>query len=130
MDRNIAAFLRDDSYSVRVLFQQSMNQANAKQFWYVTNIPGLEIDDYVIVPYKPSDGPERWSIAIVAEVVTELAIEPNSDIQYKWVAQKLDFTDYEKLATQNTELQVRLNQAYRSNMKRNFAQNMLLGLDP
>lgn len=128
MDKNIAAFLRDDAYSVRVVFQTNNGGVQAN-FGYVTNIKGLEVGDFVVVPYKPQNAAERFSIAQIVEVCADLAIEPNSEIQYKWVIQKLDLTSYDALMQANSELQDTLNKAYRSNMKRNFAQNVLLGLD-
>ena len=129
MDKNIAAFLREDAYSVTVSFQYSENTSGYR---YVTTISGLKVGDMVIVPYNAKSlkqQGERLSVAIVLEVFDDLTTPPNADMQEKWVHSKIDHDYYSKLMADNEILQTALATAYRSNLKRSYAAQMLAGVD-
>ena len=130
MDKNIAAFLREDAYTVTVAFQTTTSEAVAEHV-YATTIAGLEVGNMVVVPYQPNgpNKPVRLSVATVMGVQEDLDIQPNSERQYRWVHSKVDNSYYNQLLVDNDVLQSALNTAYRSNLKRSYAAQMLAGLD-
>ena len=131
MDRNLAAFLREDAYTIKVKFQKdSQDQYHDNEYTYVTNIPGLAYGDFVVVPYKSKNSnATRLSVAIVHEVHNDVDIEPNADIQYSWVTSKIDMQASLKLAEENETIAKTLAKAYRSNARRSFAQSVLESAD-
>lgn len=100
MDRNLAAFLREDAYTIKVKFQKdSQDQYHDNEYTYVTNIPGIQFGDFVVVPYKSKNSNAvRLSVAIVSEVHNDVDIEPNADIQYSGVTSRIDMQASLKLA--------------------------------
>ena len=131
MDKNLAAFLREDAYTVKVKFQKdSQDQYHDNEYTYVTNIPGIAFGDFVVVPYKSrNSNAVRLSVAIVSEVHNDVDIEPNSDIQYAWVTSRIDMQASIKLAEENETITKQLAKAYRTNARRSFAQSVLEAAD-
>lgn len=131
MDKNLAAFLREDAYTIKVKFQKdSQDQYHDNEYTYVTNIPGIAFGDFVVVPYKSrNSNAVRLSVAIVCEVHNDVDIEPNSDIQYAWVTSRIDMQASIKLAEENETITKQLAKAYRTNARRSFAQSVLEAAD-
>lgn len=131
MDRNLAAFLREDAYTVKVKFQKDSQDAyHDNEYTYVTNIPGIAEGDFVVVPYKSrNSNATRLSVAIVSEIHNDVEIEPNSDIQYAWVTGRIDMQASIKLAEENETITKQLAKAYRTNARRSFAQSVLESAD-
>ena len=131
MDCNLAAFLREDAYTIKVKFQKdSQDQYHDNEYTYVTNIPGIQFGDFVVVPYKSKNSnATRLSVAIVCEVHNDVDIEPNADIQYSWVTSRIDMQASLKLAEENETITKTLAKAYRSNARRSFAQSVLESAD-
>jgi len=127
MDKNIAALLREDAVTVEVAYQQS--EAERKQgalpqtFKYVTNLK-LATGDKVLV-----EASHRLRLAEVHDVHAGVEIRPNEEIQYKWVLQKIDLTEAIANAGRNKQIEDTVADAYRNNLRRSFAQQILSGVD-
>ena len=120
-ERNAAAFLREDTTSVHVTYIGV--GASEKTYTYVTNLKLAE-DDLVLVPVR--DG--EWALAKVAKVDDDLCIEPKSNIQYKWIGQKVDLTAYNDLLEANAKLEQVVRDSYRHAARRSFRAGLLEGL--
>lgn len=123
MDKNIAAFLRENTKTIVVNFQ--VDTGKPKNYTYLTEDATIAAGDWVVVPYSPREGCERFSVAYVVKVHDDLCIEPNADEQHHWVVQKLDMKAYDALLKANAQLQSLLSAAYRERMKKSFAQSLL-----
>lgn len=122
MDKNISAFLRTDAYTVNCTFQ-----GQSKSYAYISTIPGIVAGDLLVVEYTGREG-NRFSIVKVDSVDAHLEIQPNSEIEYKYVISKLDMTDYDKLLSDNQTLARTLGKAYAENMRRSFAAALMSSL--
>lgn len=120
MDKNIAAILREDTKTVKVVH---FNDPSCKGYTYVTNM-ALEPDDLVVV-----DSAGALKVAKVVQVDDDLEIQPNSTIKYKWVIDKIDTKPYNADMERNSEIERRLAGAYRQNARAAFAQQFLAGVD-
>lgn len=95
----------------------------AKTYTYVTNL-ALGIGDTVVV-----DADGQLKLASVRHVDEECAIEPNSTTKFKWVLAKVDLAPAHDNARRNAEIEEAVNNAYRQNLRRGFAQQVLAGID-
>lgn len=120
IDKNIAAFLREGARTVNVAFE---NDEAAKTYTYVTD---LEMTQGDVVLVKAND---ELKIAFVHSVDDDLKIEPNSNMKYKWVMGKIDMSYFLENEKKNEEVEEVIKNAYRSNLKRSFANQVLAGLD-
>jgi hypothetical protein len=146
MDKNIAALLREDTKTVHVSFDLTVNDfedlsdmpaskpagaprgtstgaRGPRLYSYVTHldvVPG----DTVIVRAAGD-----IKLAAVIRVDAEVEIEPNSSTRYEWVIDTVDFRSYEANASRNVEIERTVSEAYRNNMRRSFAQTILAGVD-
>ena len=141
MEKNLAAFLREDTKTVGVrfikdLFANSANyqqtllgedsnpiQLSTREYTYVTDIP-LEVGDNVIV--FAQDIPK---VVIVTRVDDILNLNPKDTIEYKWVVSKVDYTSYNENAKKNEVITDFVRSAYRKNVKAQFKEIVLAGLD-
>lgn len=144
MDKNLAAFLDENAYTVKVKFPTGQG----KSYTYVTNIPGLMVGQLVLVPALTTaavadfshledddDLPEvgvdfRIGVATVVEVHSSVEIQPNADTKYGWVAGLVDLGPYYDLLQRNKEITKVAHAAYQVNIRRSFAQQILAGMDP
>ena len=113
MDKNIAAILREDAKTIKVVFE---HVATAKRYTYVTHLdvaPG----DRVVVEARGV-----MTVAYIDSVDVDLDIAPNSDVQIKWVVGKVDIASHVANEDRNDEIQKTLGKAYRSNARQQFAQ--------
>ena len=168
MDKNLAAFLDDGAFTVRVAYQQSGDNA----YKYVANDKSLEVGDWVVVtttttnPAK-ADAPrrsvirpdvmhdiedyaaltavpglaaaikqedilppgQRLSIAQIVAIDDGVDIQPNDQIEYKWVVQKLNLAPYFYLLDRNRRLQATVADAYKRNLRKSFAERILGDLE-
>lgn len=160
MDKNIAAFLDDKAYTLAVRFQREDSGTAGtipKEYHYVTNIPGIQVGDWIVVP--TSVGSQRivlptelasidevlasspvesmkshihtgqLAVVRVSEVHTTCEIAPNDTKQYKWVVGKVDLTGYAKLMARNDQITAATTKAYRKSMQRSFADRILGDMD-
>ncbi len=140
MEKNLAAFLREDTKTVGVrfikdLFANSANyqqtllgedntiQLSTKEYTYVTDIP-LEVGDNVIV--FAQDIPK---VVIVTRVDDILNLNPKDTIEYKWVVAKVDYTHYNESMAKNYDIADLVRASYRANVKNQFKDMVLAGLD-
>lgn len=114
MDKNIAAILRDDTYTVDV------NMPDGKNLTYVTNLP-VKVGDLVVLPTNSG----QYAVRPVAAVHDELRIEPNSEIEYKWIVQVLDLTEYNTNLEKNALIEKTMSSTYQKTARAAFRQSAL-----
>ena len=142
MDKNIAALLREDARTVHVVFEKAITEfedldapertptrrvpqagQKVKTYTYVTHLQ-LARGDSVIV-----EAAGRLCLAFVDSVDDEVDIEPNAATAYRWVVSKLDMKAHEANMDRNKEIEKTVADAYRNNMRKSFAQQILAGVD-
>lgn len=125
MDKNIAALLRADAKTVGVKFQAQDDgvTANRKTYTYVTDIQFEEGDRAVVMVG------EVLKVVEVVRVDADLEIEPNSDVQYKWIVCKVDRAGFDANLEKNREIERTLAVAYRNNMRHSYTAQILAGVD-
>lgn len=138
MDKNIAALLRNDARTIQVVFDQpsadfeditsapaAKSGRNSKKagYTYVTNL-AVQVGDLVIVPARG-----RLSVAVVHSVDDEVQIEPNSDTYFQWVHSRIDESQASANAERNLKIEQTVSEAYRANLRRSFAQQILSGVE-
>lgn len=145
MDKNLAAFLDDNAYTVKAKFPTGQGRPHT----YVTNIPNLMVGQLVLVPAvmtaavadfasMPDDDGDlpvvgidyRIGVATIVEVHTGVEIQPNSDAKHGWVAGLVNLETYYDLLKRNKEIVKVARAAYQVNLRRSFAQQILAGMDP
>lgn len=139
MDKNIAAFIRDNAKTIGVRFFRDYkeNEANKtinldlgsqslrisdKEYTYVTELD-FNIEDMAVVVVA-----EIPKVVIVTRVDEALEISPNDDTQYKWVVCKVDMEQYKQTMRDNLEITKTLAKSYQKNMKNSFRQVLLSNL--
>lgn len=120
IDKNIAAFLREGAKTVNIAYE---NDESAKTYTYITDLE-LEKGDVVMVKAG-----EMLKVAFIHSIDDDLKIEPNAEIKYKWVMGKIDMTYFLENEKKNEQVEEVIKNAYRSNLKRSFANQVLAGLD-
>lgn len=144
MEKNIAALMRQDTRTVHVSFDardaeptayekvllsqystfgQKAKAPDTKQYTYVTELH-LAVGDFVVVPAAG-----RLQVAYVRQVDDQVAIEPNSDIKFGWVISKIDMTAALACEARNKQIEEAVAEAYKANLRRGFAQQVMAGLD-
>lgn len=146
-EKNIAALLREDTRTVQVSFgagrladdmdelerdargdaplktTRSYAKAPDQKFYtYVTNL-ALTVGDTVVV-----EAGDTLKLAAVRRVDDNVAIEPNDPTKYRWVVQKVDFTEHLANEARNAEIDTAVAEAYKANLRKSFAQQILSGL--
>ena len=139
MDKNIAAFLDESAYTVRVQFQGT----KAQEYTYVTNVAGLKVRDLVVVPVRVKDIHSQLAITSgcmlsdqdgvdisirvgrITNVDDEVEIEPTSDIEYAWVIGRVDLDSYIATLERNKKLMSVAANAYKKRMRKSFATQIL-----
>lgn len=82
---NMAAIMMEGVRTVSVSFA-----GTTKQYTYLT-CEELQVEDVVVVPAM-----NEYKTAIVEEIHDTPQVDIDSGIKYKWVVQKIDFTEYDK----------------------------------
>lgn len=119
MERNIAAIMREDAKTVEVNFGGN----SSKIYTYVTDLD-VAVGDHAIVEC----GNDGLKVVQIMGVHDDLNIEPNSDIEYKWLVAKFDLEHYKLNQAKNAEIETVMATGYRNNMRRQFAASILAGL--
>ena len=121
MDKNIAAILREDATTCKVVFS-----SGSLPYTYITNLP-IKVEDWVVVPVGANGD---LKVAEVVQVDDDLEIEPNCDTKYKWVVAKIDMDAHSDNMARNREIENMLDSTYRLNARQAYAQQFLVGADP
>lgn len=149
MDRNIAALLREDARTVHVSFEidpalgypdlegddclqepaptscpkspaRTPSIAwRAKTYTYVTHFD-VKPGDYLVVQAQ-----SEIKLAQVRRVDDEVKIEPNSTTEYRWAISKINMEAHSANMARNEKIKTLVADAYRANMRRSFAQQIL-----
>jgi hypothetical protein len=134
MEKNIAAFLDDQAYTVQVCFV-----AGEQDYTYVTNLKGIAVGDAVVVPvilarrkYAPGVSPDgRGGLQVDAKIGTVMGVDKevnlptDADREYSWIIQKVDLTSYEATMTRNNQIVEAVTEAYKKNLRRSFSERIL-----
>jgi len=138
---NIAALLREDTRTIYVALTNGTGFADEdltsldasvgnaievgqqKYYNYVTNF-NVKEGDAVLVEYN-----HQMKVAVVCDVHDTVKIDPGLPYELRWVIQKLDFTEHRQNILKNKEIKQLVQQAYQSNLRRSFRQQLLSGLD-
>lgn len=150
MDKNIVAFVRNDTKTVVVRFVQNahvMAQANNKDsfqrmekslglgadmgvltaqnknYTYITNLD-LSVGDIALVFVGSAP-----IAVVITEVHDGLEIEPNDTREYKWIAAKVDLSGYEVNMEKNKAIMDTVTTAYKNNAKRSFRELLFAELN-
>lgn len=133
MDKNIAALLRTDTKTVKVSFNLTSRDAilyegvgivNGKTYTYVTDLD-VKAGDFVVVQAAGC-----LTVAEIRLVDPEVDIAPNSDTYFQWVICKVDLTSHTANAERNKQITDMVADAYRNNLRKSFAQQILSGVSP
>lgn len=145
MDKNIAALLRGDARTVHVIFEKALpdfedlavhspapprrpgtqsSKVKTCTYTYVTHLP-LAKRDTVIV-----EAAGRVCLAYVEAIDDEVDIEPNASVAYRWVIAKVDMQAHNDNLDRNREIEKTVADAYRNNMRKSFAQQILACVNP
>lgn len=139
MDKNIAAFIRDNTKTVGVRFFKDYNESGSnnlmslslgdknyrlsdKEYTYVT-MEDFQIGDYAVVIVA-----EVPKVVVVTRVDDDLDITPNEEIQYKWIVCRVGFEEHTKRMKENAELSKTLAKGYQRNMKNSFRKVLIENL--
>lgn len=118
MDKNIAAILRNDTHTVSVSF----SGGTSKHYTYITNLD-FNVGDFAVVCVSG-----EFKVVTIEKVSDDLNITPNSDVTYKWIAAKLDLTEYWSNMARNEEIEKTLSKAYQRSMRESVASSVLARL--
>jgi hypothetical protein len=157
MDKNIAAFLDTHAYTISVTFQRDIESGTAqKEYIYVTNIPGIKVGDWIVVPtgvgnqniVLPTDLASvedvmnaratsmkthvhrgKLEVVRVDRVDNTVDLAPNSGTETRWVIAKVDLLAYSQLMDRNGQITAATTRAYRKSMQRSFAERILGDMD-
>ena len=124
MDKNIVAIVREDTRTIQVAFDES-----ARRYTYVTTRTDLASGDIVVVPVQDRDADDfkavKFKVATVTQVDDGLNIAPNAQFSYRWVVDKVDFTQYWADEEANARLYNRLVQEDHSRARRHLKSMVL-----
>lgn len=142
MEKNLAAFLREDTKTVGVRFIKDTFSTSTeyqmtligtenveayplsnKEYTYITDLP-LEVEDHVIVFVH-----EAPKVAIVTRVDEAVNIAPKDNVEYKWIACRVDYSQYKENCQKNKQIAEFMSTSYRKNVKEQFREIVLAGLD-
>ncbi len=93
MKPNDIAVLRSDAHTVGVKFD-----GNQKVYTYITTLD-LAINDRVVAPFG-----NVFNIGRVKRIDPVVALEDPKRIVYKWIVDRVDFTEYDKNMAANKAL--------------------------
>lgn len=138
MDKNIAAFMRQDTKTVHVKFMRDRRagesegqttllgdniELSPQTYTYITDLELAE-GDFVVVH---AVGVPK--VARVESVDEGLELDPNDTIKYKWVVCKVDFSSYAQNIAKNNTITTMVAKAYKKNLRKQFSSLLLEGMD-
>lgn len=145
-EKNIAALVREDTKTIGVRFYQgerdykSANKsANQTDQWVDivdldTLVSGLSPKEYTYVThldFKTGDlaivkAAGELKVAYVSRVDEGCEIEPNLNVKFSWVVDRVNQDEYENQMNINKQLEDTVNKAYKQNVKNQF-RSLVLG---
>ena len=142
-EKNLAAFLRDDTFTVGVRFIMDTRNPNsplrapftllgtdhsfdlsAKVYTYVCDIPNLSVGDLVVVY---AVGVPKT--AVVDRVDETVIIQPNDPIEYKWIVSRVSVEEYLENMKKNNEILTIVRNNYRKNVKASLREMIYNSMD-
>jgi hypothetical protein len=124
MDKNIAAILREDTKTCKVVFKDGGNTSS--EYTYITHLD-VKVDDWVVVQ---TGNNATLKVAQIAGVDDDLEIEPNSDMKFKWIIDVIDLETARANLARNQEIEKMLASTYRTHARQAYAAQFLNGADP
>lgn len=135
MDKNIVALIREDCRTVRVKFnvRPFVNidgdlafEGSSAEYSYVTDRDDLGIGDLVVVEARG-----HLNVACITHIDDDVEILPNSDIEYKWIIDRVSLEMFIEAFKRNEAISEKLSSAYKKRMRAAFSREMLgeLGMD-
>ena len=149
-EKNIAALMREDARTVHVVFDTDEGMADfdtpisagewvdeapapgyriaparnkSRTYTYVTH---LDIAEGDVVAVQAAG---VVKIARIVKVDDHAKIEPSSNTRYNWVIARIDVEAHHANMARNAEIEKVVADAYRANLRRGFAQQILSGLE-
>ena len=119
MPNNIAAIMRTDVKTVDVCFSSAKNNIRT----YLTTFT-VAVDDFVIVPLTD----ETFKVTKVC-AVKPAELDPNDELTYKYIVHAFNLDAYNKLLTENEEIERLIAGSQRASMRNAFANAVLANVD-
>lgn len=120
MEKNIAAIVREGTYTVGVVF----NEFNKKEYTYIATFD-VKVGDQVIV-----DTSGEFKLVGVTRVDDFLNIPPGSSTKYKYLVGKVDMDGYNEMLEQNAQIEQAMSKQYNKNMRTSYRERVMESLDP
>lgn len=98
--KHIVHLLQQGYVTIHVQF--SFTSSNNPRFYTYKAKHPIAVGDYVIVE-TGTNNPCKLFTAVVMKVDDFADIDTHSDIDYKWIVQKVDMTEYNKIKNQEKE---------------------------
>ena len=121
MTNNIAAIMRTDVNAVEVYFVSGRGKDHT--YTYLTTFEVKE-GDLVVVPIAN----ETFKVARVL-AVKPAEVDPNDELTYKYIVHAFNLDAYNKILTENEEIERLIANAQRISMRNTFANAVLANLD-
>lgn len=142
-DTNLAAFLDETAFTIKVRFQnQSNTNGILREYRYVANDATLKVGDAVVVPVQRNQDNSNtfiqtnWGVGVKLGIATVVIIDKeldipanNNDLAIRWIVAKLDLAPAAELLMRNAMMTSLVSKAYRKNIRSSFAANILERLD-
>lgn len=119
MPNNIAAIMRTDVKAVDVRFLSGKSNT----YTYLTTF-AVAVDDFVVVPIAD----ETFKVARV-HAVKPAELDPNDELTYKYIVHAFNLDAYNKVLTENEEIERLIAGAQRASMRNAFANAVLANVD-
>mgnify|MGYP006054216393 CR=1 FL=1 len=116
---NIAAIMRTDVKAVDVRFSSTKSSI----YRYLTTFT-VAVDDFVIVPLTD----ETFKVTKVC-AVKPAELDPNDELTYKYIVHAFTLDAYNKLLTENEEIERLIAVSQRASMRNAFANAVLANVD-
>lgn len=137
MDKNAAAFIRNDVRTLLVAFIDSEKGSTEeytpevirqralpyKKYTYLTIDQNIQAGDWALVSVRGI-----IKAVYVVSVSDELNIEPNAPVTYNFIIGRVDLTQYQSLVEQNAKISDMLRTSYQASLREGFRQTLLNGL--
>lgn len=123
MERNIAALLREDARTVQVTFRVTEPDDDAhKLYTYITHLPCKPGDLAV------ADVSGHFRVVRIVSCDDGVALEPGDTVNYNWLISIIDLDAAKANADRNAQIESMVAEAYKTNLRRSFSQQILSGL--
>lgn len=124
MERNIAALMREDTFTVRVSYRtragvDPMPNEGSRLYTYIGWFP-LRVDQDVVVIARAVP-----CVARVVEVDDSVKLEPGDTTKYGWIVCPVETEAFDAQLIRNDLIERTVAEAYQRNLRRSFAQTVL-----